>query len=564
MDAALAPIGWLAASALPLLLGSCAPRDERARAPSTPEPTPLASEPAPMAPAPATAIAPLGLKPDIGRFNEQVKRQLRDRMAWHRRVLEAPDLTDDRRAAAHGELANLYHAYQLFDAAEPLYLEAERLAPEELRWPYYLGLLYRSRNQLERSEASLARAVEIDPRFVPALVRLGEVSSDLDRPDRATERLRAAIAIDPGCAAAYFQLGVLAHAAGDATAAVDLLTRARELQPAATAIRRPLGLALRDAGRVDEARRELEAAGDVTVSLADPLMLALHRMSVSYWEKLAEGSRLLRATELEPARRALEEAMRDDPLAAPPRVLLADLFGQGSPVEARRQLELAVFLSETNPEAHRRLGRLWAAKGDFERAVAAFGAAVDEDPGDGPTLFDLAQAQRRAGRPVEALASARRAADVLTDHPMPLLYEATLEVELGRCADAAARLEQGLAASPRQGVWAHALARVLAACPDPAARDGQRALELARSLYAARATPGHAGAVAQALAETGDLAGALRWQEQAIASARELGRADLEAALERDRARFAAGEPSREPWRGEDLALFAAGAPSFR
>ena len=438
-------------------------------------------------------------------------------------------------------------------------------SPSEPRWPYYLGHLYRSRNQLDSSAASFTRAVSIDARFVPALVRLAELEVDLDRSDQASERLHAAVAIDPGCAAAHFHLGLIAQAAGDAESAVDSFDRALELQPAANAIRRPLALALRDLGRIDEARRALEAAGDVAVSLPDPLMIALHRMSVSYWEKLAEGERLLREEKAEPARAALEEATGDDPLAAPPRVLLGELLAQrGSMVEARRQLELAVFLAEKSPEANQRLGRLWAAQGEFARAIEAYSSALEDEPGDGATWFELAQAERRAGNTSAALAAAHSAADLLTDQPMPLLFEATLLIEAGRCADARSRLEQGLATSPRQGAWAHALARVLAACPDPAVRDGKRALELARSLHQALPSPGHAGAVAQAMAETGDFAGALRWQEQAIALALEGGREPLARALERDRARFAAGSPSREPWLPDHLELFGAGASSVR
>lgn len=66
--------------------------------------------------------------------------------------------------------------------------------------------------------------------------------------------------------------------------------------------------------------------------------------------------------------------------------------------------------------------------------------------------------------------------------------EAETLARLRRFDEAITRLETGLKLMPSSGRIAHGLARLLAACPDPVLRDGERAVELA-SLVGARADP---------------------------------------------------------------------------
>ena len=42
-------------------------------------------------------------------------------------------------AAAYGEFGMVLQAAEYFDAAEPPYLNAQKLSPDDARWPYYLA-----------------------------------------------------------------------------------------------------------------------------------------------------------------------------------------------------------------------------------------------------------------------------------------------------------------------------------------------------------------------------------------------------------------------------------------
>ena len=116
-------------------------------------------------------LDPLPL-PDTGRMEPEVRRQLDER----RRDLEA--LAADRGSAeelaeAVGQMGRLYHAYDLTAAAAACYQNARRLAPEEFRWVYLLGLVQQTRGDLEAAAEALSSALAMRSDDVPTLARLG-------------------------------------------------------------------------------------------------------------------------------------------------------------------------------------------------------------------------------------------------------------------------------------------------------------------------------------------------------------------------------------------------------
>jgi tetratricopeptide (TPR) repeat protein len=123
--------------------------------------------------------------------------------------------------------------------------------------------------------------------------------------------------------------------------------------------------------------------------------------------------------------------------------------------------------------------------------------------------------------------------------------EANLLVRLERYREALEVLEAAQGNLPGSGRVLHGLARLLAACPDPALRNGARALELALRVHTARSTAAHAETVALALAESGRCEEAARWQRTAIEAARREGPAERVAPLESSLARYEQGKPCR-------------------
>lgn len=324
-------------------------------------PPPADEESPPVAAEPVAETPAAGLEE---RLTPAVSARIRDREAWRDRVLADPSVPPVHRAEAFAEVAMLHHAYDLFEPAIEVYGEAIELAPQDHRWVYLRGMARRRLNDLESAVADFARAAELAPEDVPSWVRLGEVAADRGEADRAEQALSTALELDPDCAAAHFTLGQHARAAGDLAAAVHSFERVLELQPETSAVRTPLGLTYRDLGREEEARAQLELAGQQRVRLADPQLQRIYELGEGWNRAMRKAGELARSGDVQAAEEALIAAIGMDPLSATSRLAWAGLLlDRGDLDAAREQVELARFLSSDESASRRVLARIAAARG---------------------------------------------------------------------------------------------------------------------------------------------------------------------------------------------------------
>jgi tetratricopeptide (TPR) repeat protein len=524
-------------------------------------PSPETAPPAPRHASPASEGASGGLEfpvPDVSGRNRVVAQQIREREAWFEAILERPETPPDQRAQAHGELGQLYHAYDFGDAAAARYREAQRLAPADFRWPYYLGQLHRSANRLEESVAAFEQALSLAPTDVPTLVRLGEVLVDLNRQDQGEPYLKQAIDLDAGTAAAHAALAQIALAREDYSAAVEHCEAALAAQPAANAVHHPLGIAYRELGHGELASRHLALAGDHSVTLDDPLLLVLHGLSAGQLEAAARGSQALEEGRLDAAIADLERAVAMDPLFSRTRILLGRALVAGQQLEAaRRQFEIALRLAPATAPPNFHLGHLAARAGQLEEAARLYRRGLEAEPDNAAAQIELARILSGLGRDEEALVPFSAVLRLQPKNRVARLGLVNALVNLERFAEAREELERGLAAlSPTpepetagaDPLLAHALARLLAAAPDETTRDGERALPLALELAREAPTPARLEAVAMSFAELGRYADAIEWQRRAIASARKAGVEEVVRMMAENLSSFEQSRPSRRPW----------------
>lgn len=183
-------------------------------------------------------------------------------------------------------------------------------------------------------------------------------------------------------------------------------------------------------------------------------------------------------------------------------------------------------------------------------AVPLMERVRDARPGDPDPVYLLARALAGAGRGEEA---AELLDGLLAEDPCDervRLDQNQLLVDLGRYQARMAFLARGAELCPQLLANRNNWAWALATAPVDELRDGERAVRVIRQVIADadEPNPAYLDTLAAALAETGDFAGAIEQQAEAIEQLRALnGPPALISQLESQLAGYRRGEPVRDP-----------------
>jgi len=485
-------------------------------------------------------------EPDLEALEKPVAEQLRAAQERLETALEEP--VQAELAQAYGDLALLYHAYDLDEPAQAAYRNAARLAPGDPRWHHGLGLQLRDEGELEKARASFERVLELAPETLSTRIYLGEIHLEAGRPEEARAEFEKALEIAPTDASARAALGQLALSEKDYAKAVEQFELALALAPDADQLHYPLALAYRGLGNVEKAREHAAVQGQVGVKPGDPVLAAMEQLERGSVSHILRGRRAFRAGRHEEAAQAFRQALEANPESVPARVNLATaLVPLGYPERAMELNQEAVELDPGNAAAHYNLGVLYANQADYEEAIGHFRATLEANAEDVAARVALARALRATGDDLAALAELEHAVATDPATEAARFEEAAVLVQLGRYAEAVERLEAALEVMPNEGRLIHALARLLAGSPDPELRDGPRAVELASQVVQVAPSPGHALTLAMALAQDGRCEEAAAMQRQVIEVFEKNGETERVAELQAGLGRYEAGPPCQPP-----------------
>ncbi len=500
--------------------------------------------------------------PDLSRSDVSVQAQVRERYTGVMQRLERGP-HDAELGLAYGELGVLFHAAEYLDAAEPSYLNAQALRPDDPRWPYYLGHLYKATGATARSVESFERARELQPSDVATLVWLGRTYVDLGRADDAEPLFAKAQTIAPASAAALAGLGQIALARHDYSRAAMLFEQALTANPGAASLHAPLAAAYRGLGETAKADATLERWINTEVPVPDPLRERLATALESGVSYEARGVRAFEIGDFTGAaalfRKGLALTPEETPLGRSLRQKLGlALYLAGDAPGAIDAFERAVELAPDGvpdapaAQAHYGLGIISASGGRPRAAIEHLEQAVAYDPAYAQARLALADALRREGRYQESLQQYDELARSGMRDAEARFGRAMAMVRLGRWVDARRGLEEAVRAHADRPELAHALARILAAAPDRRARDGDRAFSLVQQLLEESKRTDIGETLAMAYAELGEF-------ERAAAIQRGVLDAAERAGLERDAGRMRANlrlyeqrQPCRMPWTDDD------------
>lgn len=465
-----------------------------------------------------------GLKPIPDPPLDHLEKAVSDQLREGRRMVDAVSgnsaASRQERAQAYGKLGQLYHAYELNEAAEACYRNALVLDPSYLEWTYSLGYLLQSTGRfpealqlyqqmkIERQNPQLAYLVHI---------RMGECYRSLNQPEQAKPAFEAAYQLNPEGPAVLARLGEIALDEKRYDLAIKYLVSALKKKPEANKLHYPLGMAYRGKGDMEQARYHLSKYGMVGVQPPDPVKTHLAKLVTGYWTHILAGKLAFSAGRYTEAAEAFQKAVEAEPKKAGAKVNLGTALAQlNKHEEAIAQFQAAVELAPDNVTAHFNLGMLNINSGNYGEAIKHLQVVVKKEPKDSQAHLILANAFKKEQQFEKAIEHYKAALSI--DHALIWGWVdlSSSLCSLGQHAEALRVLEDAHSRIPYDGPIAHALARLWVTTPDLEKRQGQKALDLALKVYRALEDFVHAKTVAMAYAQLNKCSKAVEWMEKAI------------------------------------------------
>ena len=537
-----------------VIAGACTSRGNDSAAPAKPFAAPAPSGGASLLNPPAgLGLQPVSL-PDFSAMETSVREQMRARHSSLVAELEHPVTNRAELGTAYGELGELLMAATYFDVAEACYLNAEALAPADVRWPYYLGHLYKGKGPLAKSAASFEKARKLQPNDLATLVWLGEAYLLQGRSDAAESLFTQALTVDSTSAAAHFGAGRAALARKDYAGAVTHLETALALDPQATASHYQLAMAYRGRGELSKAEAQLRQKGDTEPRPADPMMRHFDELLQSAEAYNVRGGRELDAGNWAAAAENFRKGLMLKPADPSLRHRLGTaLYQTGDVSGAVEQFQQVIRTSPEYAKAHFSLGVVMEAGGRHSEAIEHFFKAVKYDPAYIQARVQLAGVLARSGRAQEARGHYERVLEMDPALKDAVLGYAMTLVRLHIYQQARDRLADAMKVFPDDPVFAHSLARVLAAAPDARVRDGLRAKALIDELLKKQQSIELGETAAMTLAELGEYEQAAQVQRDVIAAAEKAGLRDVVRHMAGNLRLYERRQPCRTPFTDDEL-----------
>ena len=418
----------------------------------------------------ALLSASVPVRPELSRFPAELTRRID---GAEERVRQGAGA-----AAALAEIATLYHANGCTPQAIQAYGALMSAEPSNPRWPHRLATLYAGEGELDTAIALWQRVLQIDARYTPARLRLGDCQLKANRPDEAAKIYTAVLSTEPSNPYALVSLARLDLQSGQAGRARERLELA--VQASSFAIGGDLLATayeqLGDRERAEGVRARSKSSGayfdppdpwvdEIFADCFDPFRLAVAGGMADHGGDGATARRLLdRAIELAPtdgqlllqyammeirgrdyagARRHLERAAEVAPQLSDVWAQLVVLHGAtGDQAAAERALATGLVHCPNSPGLRLEYGRQLVAAGRTDEAVAAFRESFRLRPEEAGPLIEMAKLLLRQERIEEGVAELRHALAVEPEYPTALTTLALYAIGTGDEAAARAWLRR--------------------------------------------------------------------------------------------------------------------------
>ena len=495
-------------------------------------------------------------QPALSTVDPPVQQQIKDAQAALALVVsQSPEASNSKKADAFGALGEIYQAYEFNDAAIACYSNAAKLEPQAFRWPYYSAYLHQRTGDNDAAVHEFERALAVSPADKTALLRLANADLSVNEVDQAKKWFTKVLSAQDRSAAALYGLGKSALIEHRYPIALKFFNEALDREPQASSIHYQLAMTYRGLGDTEQMQRELQLRGEVEPTIKDPYLEEITLLKQGKVALLERGIKAVNENRLKDAvetYRQMATLFPTDPIAR--TYLAVALAKSGQRDDALEQYSTALQINPENATVHYDVGILLIDTQREDQAIGHFREAARIDPGLVAAHFQLANLLMRQKKHEDAAQEYGLVVSLEPQNGFARLMQAMALVRVGAYGQAKEKLEDASAALPADSDIANALARLLAAAPDPSVRDEKRALEIVGNLVQhQQGDPLEDGiTLAMALASVGQFKQAAGYQAAIIRQLEASHRPDLARRLRKNLLLYQQGKSCRVPWSNDD------------
>ena len=282
-----------------------------------------------------------------------------------------------------------------------------------------LGICHQEEGRFEESARWYRRALEANPRLVPAYNNLGLVLRRLGDYESSLKVLKEGLKIDPGSARLHYNLFLTLQSKGEMEELLSRITTYLQLNPKDTRAREILGDLYLRREEPEKALREFEE-----ILIREPRNQEILTKS---------GIAHLQAGDEPKAIKRFEQAISRDPKNIIAHLNLGYIYAnQGSAEKAIQRFERVLHLSPESVDAHHRLGYIFLERAMWDSSLYHFRRCLELEPTVANHYDSMGELFLKKGEWKEASEWYHKALEIDSMFPNPYFMLATIAKREGR------------------------------------------------------------------------------------------------------------------------------------